>query len=366
MTNQPNRAHNFNAGPAVLPLSVLTKAQAELLDYKGTGMSIMEMSHRSKEFEAMLNQTETTLRKLLGVSDAYKVLFLQGGATTQFTMIPMNLRGGGQSADYVVNGAWGKAAVKEAQKLGATRVAHSTESGNFDRRSDLAELDLDSKAAYLHFTLNETIHGNEWFDQPTPPANVPLVCDMSSNFLSRPIDVEKYGLIYAGAQKNAGPAGVTIVIVRNDLLERTPPALPVMLDYKVQAANTSLYNTPPCFAIYIVGLVAEWLAEQGGLTAIEKQNQVKAELMYQAIDRSGGFYRGHAQPGSRSRMNVPFFTPSEELDKQFAKDAEKQRMIGLKGHRSVGGLRASLYNALPMESVKALVDFMAEFQRNNG
>lgn len=366
MTDQIHRAHNFNAGPAVLPLAVLQQAQAELLDYMGTGMSIMEMSHRSKEFEALLNQVAADLRTLLDIPAGYKVLFLQGGATTQFTMIPMNLRGGGTSADYVVNGAWAKGAVKEAQKLGATRVAHSTESSNFDRCSNLDDLDLDPGAAYLHFTLNETIHGIEWFAEPRPPAGVPLVCDMSSSFLSRPVDVSLYGLIYAGAQKNAGPAGVTVVIVRDDLLERTPPALPVMLDYKVQAANNSLYNTPPCFAIYVVGLVAQWLIGLGGLSAIERHNQAKADLVYGAIDRSGGFFRGHAQPGSRSRMNVPFFTPSEELDKQFAREAEKKSMIGLKGHRSLGGLRASIYNALPLESAQALVNFMAEFQRNNG
>jgi phosphoserine aminotransferase len=362
----PHRSHNFNAGPAVLPLEVLQTAQAELLDYKGTGMSVMEISHRSKEFEALLKQAEADIRSLLAIPDNYKVLFLQGGATTQFAMIPMNLRAAGASADYVVNGSWGKAALKEAQKLGATKVAHSTESTNFDRASLPEELTLDPNAAYLHFTLNETIHGNEWFTEPTPPANVPLVCDMSSDFLSRPIDVSKYGLIYAGAQKNAGPAGVTVAIIRDDLLERTPANLPIMLDFKNHAANTSLYNTPPCFAIYIVGLVASWLVTQGGLSAVEANNVKKADIVYKAIDQSGGFYRGHAQPASRSRMNIPFFTPSADLDNQFAKEAEKKGMIGLKGHRSVGGLRASTYNALPLESAEALAQFMAEFQRNNG
>lgn len=362
----PHRSHNFNAGPAVLPLEVLQTAQAELLDYKGTGMSVMEISHRSKEFEALLNQAEANIRNLLSIPANYKVLFLQGGATTQFAMIPMNLRAAGASADYIVNGSWGKAALKEAQKLGAAKVAHSTESTNFDRTSNPADLKLDPQAAYLHFTLNETIHGNEWSAPPTPLEGVPLVCDMSSNFLSRPIDVSKYGLIYAGAQKNAGPAGVTVVILREDLLERTPANLPIMLDYKNHAANTSLYNTPPCFAIYMVGLVAEWLVKQGGLTAVEANNIKKADIVYKAIDQSGGFYRGHAQPASRSRMNIPFFTPSEDLDKQFAKEAEKKELIGLKGHRSVGGLRASTYNALPLESAEALATFMAEFQRNNG
>jgi phosphoserine aminotransferase len=361
-----HRSHNFNAGPAVLPLEVLQQAQAEMLDYKGTGMSIMEMSHRSKEFEAMLTQTQADLRTLLNIPANYKILFLQGGATTQFAMIPMNLRANGTSADYVVNGAWGKAAAKEAQKFGTTKIAHSTESTKFDRASEPSELALDPNAAYLHFTLNETIHGNEWFTEPTPPANVPLVCDMSSNFLSRPIDVSKYALIYAGAQKNAGPSGVTVVIIRDDLLERTPANLPLMLDYKVQADNNSLYNTPPCFSIYIVGLVCQWLIKLGGLSAVEQHNITKANLVYSAIDQSGGFYRGHAQAKYRSRMNIPFFTPTPELDEQFAKEATKQGLIGLKGHRSVGGLRASTYNALPLESAQALSNFMAQFQRNNG
>lgn len=366
MTQPPHRVHNFNAGPAALPLEVLQQAQAELLDYHGSGMSIMEMSHRSKEFEATLTQTQNDLRALLNIPANYKIIFLQGGATTQFAMLPMNLCANGASADYVVNGAWGKAAVKEAQRLGAAKIAHSTENTKFDRASDPSELTLDPHAAYLHFTLNETIHGNEWFAEPTPPAKVPLVCDMSSNFLSRPIDVSKYALIYAGAQKNAGPAGVTVVILRDDLLGRTPANLPLMLDYKVQADNNSLYNTPPCFSIYLVGLVGQWLLRLGGLAEIERRNIAKASLVYTAIDQSGGFYRGHTQPNCRSRMNITFFTPSAELDEQFAKEATQQGLIGLKGHRSLGGLRASTYNALPLESAQVLVTFMAEFQRNNG
>ena len=360
------RIHNFNAGPAVLPRSVLEKAQAELLDYQGCGISVMEMSHRSAEFEALIQRAEADLRDLLNIPADYKIMFLQGGATLQFAMAPMNLRAAGVSADYIVNGVWGKTALKESQKLGLGRAAASTESSNFDRLSGLGELALDPNAAYLHFASNETIHGNEWIGEPTPPASVPLVCDMSSNFLSRPVDIPKYGLIYAGAQKNAGPAGVTIVIVREELLERVPTSLPVMLDYKMLAASGSLHNTPPAFAIYMVGLVLQWLKEIGGLGEIARRNEQKARLMYQTIDRSGGFYRGHTRADSRSRMNIPFRTPSEELDKQFAKESERQGLIGLKGHRSVGGLRASLYNALPAESAEVLVQFMAEFQRQNG
>lgn len=366
MSGTTRRVHNFNAGPAVLPLSALEQAQADMLSYRGSGMSIMEMSHRSAEFDQMIGQCESDLRTLLGVPPGYKVLFLQGGASLQFAMVPMNLRAAGASADYLVHGTWGKTALKEARKLGETRAAASTESGNFDRVPDPGDLDLDPRAAYLHFTSNETIHGNEWTGEPTPPDGVPLVCDMSSNFLSRPVDVARYGLVYAGAQKNAGPAGVTIVVVREDLLARVPANLPAMLDYRLQAETGSMHNTPPCFAIYMVGLVARWLLDMGGLPEIALRNRAKADSVYRAIDQSGGFYRGHAQPGSRSRMNVTFRLPSEDLENQFAKEAKKHDLIGLKGHRSVGGLRASLYNALPLASVEALVDFMAEFQRTNG
>jgi phosphoserine aminotransferase len=296
----------------------------------------------------------------------YKVLFLQGGASLQFAMLPMNLRPPGASADYLVHGAWGQTAVKEARKLGTTRVAANSEGANFDRIPKVSTADLDPQAAYLHFTSNETIHGNEWQGEPTPPEGVTLVCDMSSNFLSRPLDVSKYGLIYAGAQKNAGPAGATIVIVRDDLLARVPANLPAMLDYRLQADKGSMYNTPPTFSIYIVGLVFRWLLELGGLEAIAARNDQKAELVYATIDRSGGFYKPHAQADSRSRMNVTWRMESEDLESRFAREAKAQGMIGLKGHRSVGGLRASLYNALPLESAQALAGFMAEFQRKNG
>jgi phosphoserine aminotransferase len=324
----------------------------------------MEISHRSKEFEAVIQTAEADLRQLLGIPSNYKVMFLQGGASLQFAMVPMNLRPAGASADYVVTGSWGKTAFKEAQKLGTARLAASTETDGFKALPE--KLDLDPKAAYLHFTSNETIHGVELFTEPTPPDGVPLVNDSSSDFISHPIDVSKYGLIYAGAQKNAGPSGVVVVIAREDLLERTPANLPVMLDYKALAASGSLHNTPPSFSIYIVGLVFKWALKVGGLVSIEKNNRAKASLVYKAIDNSGGFYRGHAVPAARSVMNIPFRLPSEELEEAFAKESTKAGLIGLKGHRSVGGIRASIYNAMPLEGVQALVDFMAEFQRQNG
>ncbi len=360
------RVHNFNAGPAVLPLSVLELARDELLNYRGSGMSVMEMSHRSAYFESIIQQAEADLRSVLGLPDHYSVLFLQGGASLQFAMVARNFIPPDGSADYVLTGAWAKAALKEADRQGRARVAGSAEKDNFDHVPAPAELDLDPKAGYLHFTSNETIHGVEWAVEPEPPAGVPLICDASSNIASRPINVSKYALIYAGAQKNLGPAGVTLVIIRNDLLERVPSRLPVMLDYKAMAENRSLYNTPPCFSIYLVGLMLKWLKDLGGLEAIARGNAAKAAKAYQAIDDSGGFYRGHARPGSRSRMNVTFRLPSEELEKRFARESEAQGLVGLKGHRSVGGLRASLYNALPIESVEALTQFMGEFQRKNG
>ncbi len=357
------RAYNFNPGPGALPLEVLQQAQAELLDFKGTGMSVMEISHRSKEFEAVIQTAEADLRDLLGIPANYKIMFLQGGATLQFAMLAMNLRATG-SADYIVTGAWSKIALKEAQKLGTARAAANTEKEGFNCIP--ASLDLDPNAAYLHMTSNETIHGVEYFSEPTPPTGVPLVCDTSSDFISRPVDVTKYAFLYAGAQKNAGPSGVTVVIARDDMLERTPANLPVMLDYKTLAASGSLHNTPPSFAIYMVGLVFQWAKRQGGLAAIEKVNRVKAGLVYDAIDQSGGFYRGHAKPEARSLMNIPFRLPSEELEETFAKEAKKNNLIGLKGHRSVGGMRASVYNAVTTEGAQSLVDFMKEFQKKNG
>ena len=358
------RVFNFNPGPAVLPLEVLETARAELLDFKGTGMSVMEISHRSKEFEAVIQTAEADLRELLSIPANYKIMFLQGGASLQFAMLPMNLRAAGASADYIVTGTWSKTAIKEAKKLGTARAAANTEQEGF--KCLPASLDLDPNAAYLHFTSNETIHGVEFFSEPTPPAGVPLVCDTSSDFISRPIDISKYALLYAGAQKNAGPAGVTVVIAREDMLERTPENLPVMLDYKALAASGSLHNTPPAFAIYIVGLVFQWAKKIGGLAEIEKVNRQKAGLIYNAIDQSGGFYRGHTAPEARSLMNIPFRLPSEELEDTFAKEAKKNDLIGLKGHRSVGGMRASIYNAMTVQGGEALVQFMKEFQKNHG
>ena len=366
MSTQPHRVHNFNAGPAGLPLEVLQQAQAELLDFRGTGMSVMEISHRSKEFEAVIKEAETDLRDLLSIPANYKVMFLQGGATLQFAMAAMNFRPAGASADYIITGAWSKKAYEEAKKLGATRVAASSKDTNFNYLPAQSVLDLDPNAAYLHFTSNETIHGVEYHSEPVAPAGVPLFCDSSSNFLSKPIDVSKYGLIYAGAQKNIGPAGVVVAIAREDLFERVPANLPAMLDYKLLAADGSLYNTPPCFTIYMVGLVLKWIKNMGGAAAIAERNQKKADIVYSTIDASGGFYRGHAQPADRSLMNITFRLPAEELEDQFASEAKKNGLVGLKGHRSVGGMRASTYNAVSIEGAQDLSDFMKEFQRKNG
>lgn len=360
------RVHNFNPGPSGLPLPVLERAQAEMLDYSGSGMSVMELSHRSKEFEAIIQTAEADLRELLNIPANYKVLFLQGGASLQFAMLPMNFRPAGASADYIVTGSWSKTAWKESSKLGTTSLAFNGEADKFTRLPADGEYTFDPHAAYVHFCHNETIHGVEYRSEPVPPQGVELVCDMSSDFLSQPVDVSKYAMIYAGAQKNAGPAGVVVAIIREDMLARIPEKLPVMLDYKLLAESGSLHNTPPCYAIYIVGLVLKWLKDLGGLSAMRKINEQKSGMVYNAIDQSGGYYRGHAKPEARSIMNIPFRLPSEELEDQFVKESKKADLIGLKGHRSVGGLRASLYNAVTVESAKALADFMVEFQRKNG
>lgn len=359
------RIFNFAAGPAVLPEAALEEAQRDLMALPGVGMSVLEISHRSKAFEAIIQGCEGDIRKLAGIPANYHVLFLQGGASLQFSMVPMNLLPAGGKADYVVTGSWGKKAVKEAQKVGTVHIAASTEKDNFTRVPSVDELSLDADAAYVHFTTNETIQGVEW---PREPAvrGVPLVADASSDIFSRPIDVSKYGLIYAGAQKNLAPAGVTLAIVREDLLARSPKNLPTMLDYNIHAKEKSLYNTPPVFAIYVMRLVVKWLLNQGGLEAVGRRNREKAGLVYDAIDGSGGFYRPHAKPDSRSQMNVTFRLPSEELEQKFVSEAKKGGMDGLKGHRSVGGIRASIYNAFPKEGVEALVAFMREFQRANG
>jgi phosphoserine aminotransferase len=293
------------------------------------------------------------------------VLFLQGGASLQFAMVPANLRPAGGSADYVMTGSWSKAAFKEADKGGHTRAIGSTEPA-FDRVPAQGEIDFDPRAAYAHFTSNNTIYGTQWPGEPEPPSGVPLVCDASSDILSRTIDIGRYGLVYAGAQKNLGPAGIAVVVVRRDLLERTPGGLPALMDYRLMAEKQSLYNTPPTFAVYVVGRVLKWLLDNGGLAEMEKRNEAKAALVYDAIDGSGGFYRGHAQPASRSRMNVTFRLASDDLEKGFLKEAGAADLAGLKGHRSVGGLRASIYNGCPLESVRALVDFMADFQKRRG
>ncbi len=359
------RVFNFSAGPATLPVSVLERARAEMLNYKGCGMSVMEMSHRSKAFEGIIGEAETDLRRLLSIPDNYKVLFLQGGASLQFAMIPMNLLPAGSSADYILTGSWGQGAIKEAKKLGTVREAATTADTNFNRLPKPEEVKLDSGAAYLHFTSNETIFGVEFEDEPGT-GDVPLVCDMSSDFISRPTDISKYGLIYAGAQKNAGPSGATMVIIREDLLDRVPDNLPAMLDYRNLAKSGSMYNTPPCYSIYICGLVFKWLIEEiGGLDKIAALNREKAAILYDAIDASDGYYRGHAEKDCRSLMNVTFRLPSEELENKFVKEATAAGLDGLKGHRSVGGLRASIYNAFPKEGVSRLVEFMSDFRKSN-
>ena len=358
------RIFNFSAGPAVLPVEVLEQAQRDLLSLPGVGMSILEISHRSKPFDDVIEGCEADLRTLAGVPKDYHVLFLQGGASLQFSMVPMNLLPADSSADYIVTGAWSQKAVKEAKRVGGVKIAASTEGENFAHVPRQQELKLDQNAAYVHYTTNNTIFGTE-FNYVPDAGSVPLVADASSDIFSGPMDVSKYGLVYAGAQKNLAPAGLTLVIVRDDLLKRTPSSLPTMLQYGVHVENKSMYNTPPVFAIYIMRLVLAWLIKQGGLAAIEKRNARKADKLYAEIDRSG-FYRGHASKDSRSRMNVTFRLPSEDLEKKFIKDATAAGLDGLKGHRSVGGLRASIYNAFPEEGIDALVQFMSEFQRRNG
>jgi phosphoserine aminotransferase len=360
-----DRVFNFGAGPAVLPLPVLEEAQRDLLSLPGSGASILEISHRSKAFEEILGAAIADIRRLAAIPSNYRILFLQGGASLQFSMVPMNLLTEGRSADYVLTGSWSKKAVKEAQRVGMVSIAASTEEEGFTRIPEQSELRLDPEACYVHITTNNTIFGTEWRHEPAV-GMVPLVADASSDIFSRPIDVARYALIYAGAQKNLGPAGVTLVILREELLERSPKGLPTMLDYNTHATNNSLYNTPPVFAIYLLQLVAKWMLAEGGLEAIGRRNEEKAKILYDALDGSGGFYRPHAKPGSRSNMNVTFRLPSEDLEKQFLSEAGKQRFSGLKGHRSVGGIRASIYNAFPVAGVEALVGFMKEFADKNG
>lgn len=358
------RIFNFSAGPAVLPVSVLEQAQRDLLALPGVGMSVLEISHRSKTFDDIIQGAETDIRKLASIPDNYQILFLQGGASLQFSMVPMNLLPEGGKADYVITGAWSKKAMKEAQRIGQVNVVATTEAENFSRIPKQEELKLDPEAAYVHFTTNNTIFGTEWKYDPEV-GGVPLVADASSDIFSRRVDVSKYALIYAGAQKNLAPAGVTLVIIRDDMLTRSPNHLHTMLNYNTHAKERSLYNTPPVFAIYVMRLVLAWLLEQGGLEAVEQRNEEKAKLLYDAID-SSDFYRAHAQPDSRSLMNINFRLPSEELEKRFVSEAALAGLSGLKGHRSVGGCRASIYNAFPREGVEALVSFMKEFERTHG
>ena len=358
------RVFNFSAGPAVLPVPVLEQAQRDLVSLPGVGMSILEVSHRSKVFEDVLARAVADIRELAKVPSNYRVLFLQGGASLQFTMVPMNLLSEGTTADYLVTGAWATKAADEARKIGKVHVAATTKAEQFTRIPRTEEIVLTPGAAYVHMTSNNTIYGTEWKDLPDV-GDAPLVNDTSSDMFSRPIDVARHALIYAGAQKNMGPAGVTMVIIREDLLARSAAALPVMLSYAVHAENGSLYNTPPVFAIYTLGLVTRWLIGQGGLEAMAVVNERKAGKLYAEIERTG-FYRGTAQKDSRSLMNVTFRLPSEELEKQFVKEAEKAGLDGLKGHRSVGGIRASIYNAFPEAGIDALTGFMREFERRNG
>lgn len=358
------RIFNFSAGPAVIPVPVLEEAQRDLLSLPGVGMSVMEISHRSKTFDDIIGRAEAGLRELLDIPANYHVLFLQGGASLQFSMVPMNLLPADGVADYILTGSWGKKALKEAKRVGATNVAATMADGGFTRIPAQDELQLSANAAYVHLTTNETIEGVQWKAEPEV-GDIPIVADASSDILSHPIPLERYGLIYAGAQKNMGPSGVTLVIIRDDLLKRIPDGLHTMLDYRTHAENKSLYNTPNTWGVYILGLVCKWLQEKGGLAAMEKENVDKANLIYEAIDATS-FYRGHADPDCRSTMNVTFRLPSEELEKKFAAEATAQGLDGLKGHRSVGGIRASIYNAFPKAGVDALVSFMREFERKNG
>lgn len=361
------RIHNFSAGPAALPLEVLQQARDEMLDWHGSGMSVMEMSHRGAEFMQIAEQAEADLRDLMGIPANYKVLFLQGGALTQFAMVPLNLLGERTDADYVITGYWSQGAYREAARFGNIRIAATAEveaaGDSFHGVPPRSTWTIHPQAAYLHYCSNETIHGVEF---PDIPADIPmpLVCDMSSNILSQPVDVSRFGLIYAGAQKNIGPAGVTVVIVRDDLLAEPQPNTPTMLDYRVHAKAGSMYNTPPTYAMYIAGLVFQWLKRQGGLAAMAQHNRAKADLLYAAIDATP-FYRNPVAKTSRSRMNVPFFLQDPRWLEPFLREAESHGLMQLKGHRLVGGLRASLYNAVSLESVQALVDFMQDFAKRH-
>jgi len=359
----PERIFNFSPGPSVLPYPVLQQAAKDIVNFNNKGIGLIELSHRSKEFMGVVEETESLIRELLNVPTNYKVLFLQGGASSQFFMIPMNLLAAGKKATYLNTGTWSKKAIKEAQLFGNIEVAFSSEEAKFNRVPRAEEYTVDPASEYLYFVSNNTIYGTQF--QSFPQADTLLVSDMSSDIFSRPVDVSRFGLIFAGAQKNMGPAGVTVVIIREDLLERSPANIPTMLKYKTHADNGSMFNTPPCFAIYCVGQVMRWLKEIGGVGEIEKINSEKAALLYSAIDKTD-FYRGHAEPYSRSKMNISFNLPTPELEAKFIAEATAQGLDGLKGHRSIGGCRASIYNAFPREGVVQLVEFMELFARANG
>ncbi len=362
----PERVFNFSAGPAVLPLPVLKQAQEELLSLPGVGISILEISHRSKTFSEIIAAAEENIKRLYSIPEGYRVLMLQGGSRLQFSMVPMNLmRGSGKSADYVLTGSWGKKAREEAQKEGTVHVAWDGKDGGYNRVPAADEMNLDPNAAYVHITTNETIEGVQFPNIPDT-RSVPLVADCSSDIFCRPVPIERFGIIYACAQKNAGPAGVTVVIIREDLLARSDASLPGYLNYSLHAKNDSCYNTPPTFAVYMVNLIAKWLLDDiGGLDKMEAINREKAGMLYDAIDASSGFYRGHARTDCRSMMNVTFRLPSDELQDKFLQEAQERNLYNLKGHRSVGGIRASIYNAMPREGVETLRDFMKDFLAEN-
>jgi phosphoserine aminotransferase len=364
MSTTTARIYNFSSGPAVLPVPVLEQIQRDLVMLPGVGMSILEVSHRSKVFESVIQQAEADIRALAGVPANYKVLFLQGGASLQFSMVPLNLLTPGTTADYIITGSWTDKAAKEARKVGSVNIAASTEADHFTRIPSQHELNLTANAAYAHITSNNTIEGTQWHTLPDV-GGAPLISDASSDLFSRPIDISKYGLIYAGAQKNLGPSGATLVIIREDLLARSAKSLHTMLNYAVHAENGSLYNTPPCFAIYNLGLVMKWLRDRGGLDAVGVVNARKAGTLYAELDRTG-YWRPTARTEDRSLMNITFRLASEDLENKFVKESTAAGFDGLKGHRSVGGMRASIYNAFPEEGVDALVEFMREFERRNG
>ena len=359
-----DRIHNFNAGPGVLPEAVLQQTQRDLWNIGGSGIGIAEHSHRGKLFERVLAEAEADARELAGISADYSILFIQGGASQQFAMVPMNLLPEGRTADYLLTGVWAQKAIEEAKKFGQTHVAVTGESCKFTRIPPVTDIRYSENPVYVHLTTNNTIYGTQWKSEPPVPAGVPLIADTSSDMFSRPIDVSKYGLIYAGAQKNLGPAGIALVIIRNDLAERAAKSLPVMLQYRTYVKEHSLYNTPPTLGIYMVGQVFKWIRQQGGLAAMAQRNEAKARVLYDFLDEST-LFKGTVAADSRSLMNVCFRTSSEELDAKFVSEASSRGFEGLKGHRSAGGMRASLYNACPPESVAALVSFMKEFERAN-